>query len=140
VVEFLAVLRDIFICSVKWALCEHPIQWLMGIMWPGHEAGHSPTSTAKVRNEWSYIFTPPYAFTLCTGLHISLYLCLNKYNCVVILSNKPVPQMKVYGKLHFCIRQYEKSCTKNSYALQPKDTFIYLFSIYSVALKVAREL
>lgn len=76
--------------------------------------------------------------TLCTGLHLSLYLCLNKYNCIVILSNKPVPQVKVHGKLHFCIRQYKKSFTKNSCALQPKDTFIYLFAIYSMALKVPR--
>jgi hypothetical protein len=50
VVEILARLRDLFICSVKWALGQQPVEWLLGIMWQGHEGGHAPTSTAKVRN------------------------------------------------------------------------------------------
>jgi hypothetical protein len=29
---------------------------------PGREADHSPPSSAKVKNEWSYTFTPPYVF------------------------------------------------------------------------------
>jgi hypothetical protein len=27
--------------------------------WPGREADHAPPSKAKVKNEWSYIYTPP---------------------------------------------------------------------------------
>lgn len=72
VVEFLARLRGLFICSVKWAPYQRSVQWLLGIMWQGHEAGHSRTSIAKIRNEWSYIFTPQYAVKVCTELHLSV--------------------------------------------------------------------
>jgi hypothetical protein len=30
-----------------------------GVEWPGHEADHSPPSSAKVKNAWSYTSTPP---------------------------------------------------------------------------------
>lgn len=33
---------------------------------PGHEADHSPSSWAEVKNRWSYNSTPPYAFMLWT--------------------------------------------------------------------------
>lgn len=29
-----------------------------GVKWPGHEADHSPPSSAQVKNEWGYISTP----------------------------------------------------------------------------------
>jgi hypothetical protein len=40
------------------------IQWVpgalsLGVKWPGHEADHSPSPSAKVKNEWSYTSTPP---------------------------------------------------------------------------------
>jgi hypothetical protein len=43
------------------------IQWVpgalsLGVKQPGHEAGHSPPSSAKVKNAWRYISTPQYAF------------------------------------------------------------------------------
>jgi hypothetical protein len=34
---------------------------------PEPEINHSPTSSAKVTNEWSYTSTPPYVFVACTG-------------------------------------------------------------------------
>jgi hypothetical protein len=41
---------------------KHPTHWVLtvlslGIKWPGSEADHSPSSSAEVRNEWSYIST-----------------------------------------------------------------------------------
>jgi hypothetical protein len=44
-----------------------PIQWVPGDLslrekWPGYEADHSPPSSAKVKNAWSYTSTPQYAF------------------------------------------------------------------------------
>jgi hypothetical protein len=41
-----------------------PIQWVTGnlsllIKRPGREADHSPPPSAKVKNAWSYIYTPP---------------------------------------------------------------------------------
>jgi hypothetical protein len=31
----------------------------LGVKWLGHEAHHSPPSSAKVENVWIYTFTPP---------------------------------------------------------------------------------
>ena len=59
-----------------------------GVQKPGREFDHSPPSTAKVKNEWSYTFTPPYTFMGCTGKNLpitSVSLCVgtnenyNKY-------------------------------------------------------------
>jgi hypothetical protein len=41
-----------------------PIQWVprapsLGVKRPGREADHSPTSSAEVKNSWSYTSTPP---------------------------------------------------------------------------------
>jgi hypothetical protein len=33
-----------------------------GVKWLGNEADHSPPSSAKVKNAWSYTSTPPYIF------------------------------------------------------------------------------
>jgi len=32
---------------------------LMGVKWPMYEFDYSPLSSVKVKNEWSYISTPP---------------------------------------------------------------------------------
>ena len=44
-------------------LNKHPIHWVLtvlslGIKWPGREADHSPSSSAEVKNEWSYTSIP----------------------------------------------------------------------------------
>jgi hypothetical protein len=44
-----------------------------GVKRPGHEADHSPPSSAEVNNAWSYIFTPRYVF-------IAWYLFKNRDN------------------------------------------------------------
>jgi len=33
-----------------------------GVKWLGHEADHSPPSSTKVKNVWSYTYTPQYIF------------------------------------------------------------------------------
>jgi hypothetical protein len=51
---------------------QPPIQWVpgalsLGVKRPGREADHSPPSSAKVKNEWSYTSTPQYALmALCS--------------------------------------------------------------------------
>jgi len=45
-------------------LTQPPIQWVPGdlslrIKQPGHEADHSPPSSAEVKNACSYTSTPP---------------------------------------------------------------------------------
>jgi hypothetical protein len=43
----------------------HPsVQWVLGVLSPevkqqGHEADHSPTSSAKIKNVWSSTSSPP---------------------------------------------------------------------------------
>jgi hypothetical protein len=44
-----------------------PTQWVPGavsseVKWQGREAGHSPPSSAEVKNMWNYTATPPYVF------------------------------------------------------------------------------
>jgi hypothetical protein len=34
----------------------------LGVKWPDHEYGHSPPSSAEVKNVWSYTSTPPYVY------------------------------------------------------------------------------
>jgi hypothetical protein len=42
---------------------------------PGREADHSPPSSAKVKNTWSYTFTPQYAYmALCSVKKIGMKL------------------------------------------------------------------
>jgi hypothetical protein len=46
---------------------QPPIQWVPGVLslevkWPGYAADHSLPSSAKVKNAWSYTFSPQYAF------------------------------------------------------------------------------
>jgi hypothetical protein len=43
---------------------QPPIQWVpgalsLGVKRPGHEADHSPPSSAEVKNAWGYTSTPP---------------------------------------------------------------------------------
>jgi hypothetical protein len=44
----------------------------------GCEADHPPAPTAKVKDMWSYISTPPYDFILCCLIK-QLYLTQNRY-------------------------------------------------------------
>jgi hypothetical protein len=44
-----------------------PIQWVLmavslGVKWLVHEADHSLPYSVEVKNEWSYILTPPFIF------------------------------------------------------------------------------
>jgi hypothetical protein len=46
---------------------QSPIQWIpgdlsLGVRRPGSEADHSPPSSAKFKNAWSYTYAPQYAF------------------------------------------------------------------------------
>jgi hypothetical protein len=45
----------------------------LGVKWLGCEIDHLPLSSAKVKNEWSHMFTPPHAFVVWTGSAFSSY-------------------------------------------------------------------
>jgi hypothetical protein len=64
-----------FITASRSALgtSQPPIQWVprdlsLGVKRQGREADHSPPSRAEVKNAWSYISTPQYAFIACCSL------------------------------------------------------------------------
>jgi hypothetical protein len=69
-VRFLAGLGIFFFTTASRTALEPtqpPIQWVQGVLSlgvkrPGREAGHSPPSSAEVKNEWSYTSTPQYVF------------------------------------------------------------------------------
>jgi hypothetical protein len=49
------------------ATTQSPVQWVLGaltlgVKQPRDEANHSPSSSAKVNNAWSYTSTTPYIF------------------------------------------------------------------------------
>jgi hypothetical protein len=39
----------------------------VGVEWPRHEADHVPPHNARVKNEWNYTATYPYAFVMYRG-------------------------------------------------------------------------
>jgi hypothetical protein len=43
-----------------------PFNWCRWVKQSGREAGHSPPTSAEVKNEWSCTSTPSYAFLTCT--------------------------------------------------------------------------
>jgi len=55
--------------SVQWVLW-----FLLEVKWPGPVVNHSPPSSAKVKNEWSYTSAPPKGvmiiFNTTNGFHI----------------------------------------------------------------------
>jgi len=46
-----------------------------GVKWSGHEADHSPLSSAEVNNSWSYTFIPPYIFLVWCLIKQRVHLC-----------------------------------------------------------------
>jgi len=57
-----------------------PIQWLLGELSPrvkqlGHEADHSPPSSAKVKNTWSCTTIPTYIFMVWCLIEHRICLC-----------------------------------------------------------------
>jgi hypothetical protein len=60
---------------------QPPTQLVLGpispeVKRPGLEADHSPQSSAQVKNERSYISTPPYVFMASTAITLPYYLFL----------------------------------------------------------------
>jgi hypothetical protein len=59
---------------------QPPIQWIqgalsLGVKQPDHEDDHSPPSSAKAKNAWSYTSTPQYTFMAwCSVKKEELYL------------------------------------------------------------------
>jgi hypothetical protein len=80
----------------------------LGVKRPGRETDHSPTSSAEVKNAWSYTSTPQYAFMAWCSVKAQgqLYLYLTYVNqlvvafhymtCISIKSEKSLDQLSYY--------------------------------------------
>jgi hypothetical protein len=72
--------------------CPDLLQWspnlIFNAYWPQHEAGHSPPSTAKVQNEWSYTSIPTDTLWWHVQWQRCPYLLLHFFN----LSDKHLPK------------------------------------------------
>ena len=66
--------------SIQTGSAAHPASYsviLPGAVYPclkllGHEAGHSPASSVKVKNELNFTTTLPYTIMVCTGTNLPL--------------------------------------------------------------------
>jgi hypothetical protein len=101
---------------------QPPIQCVRGVLSlgvrrPGREADHSPPSSDEVKNAWSYISTPQYAFVgWCLVKHRYIFIFYMIYNTMMCSShhvNQNSTVYKIIGTvgLHFChspFRQFKK--------------------------------
>lgn len=71
---------------------QHPIRLGRGVNWPEGEDGHSTPSGSDVKNMWSYISTPPYAFVVC---------CLVKHKEFIFFLSFPQTKHVYSYFLHF---------------------------------------
>jgi hypothetical protein len=53
--------------------------------WPGHEADHSPPSSVKVKNSWSYTSSVPYIGIICAYVFMAQCLIKHKNNFTITL-------------------------------------------------------
>ena len=63
-------------CNVQTSSGVQPACWgpSLVVKRPGHEFDHSPPSSAAIKNDQSYISTPPYGFIACTEVTATLPL------------------------------------------------------------------
>jgi hypothetical protein len=79
--------------SMFWGSTQPRIKWILRTLPPrvrrsGHEADHSPPSSAEIENDWSCTSTAAYVFMVCRGTctfafalqHINLSYCV----CVIV--------------------------------------------------------
>jgi hypothetical protein len=87
------------------------IQWITGglTLWvkrQGREAGHSPSSSAEVKNEWIRTFTPQYAFMAWCSVKSQGQLYLFSHNhsfSIPILLG--IAQTQRFGFWFYCLLQ-----------------------------------
>jgi hypothetical protein len=84
-----------------------------GVKWLGSKADLSTPSSAEVKNEWRYTFTPPLAFMACTGMR-QLYV-LYKRQYFVFLSYVMVGRLCGTGTLIvLCLCPVAAHCLQKS--------------------------
>jgi hypothetical protein len=95
-VRFLAGAGNFFLFTTMSRMAlrptKPPIQWVMSsfpvVKQPGHEADHSPPSSAEVKNAWSYTSNPQYvSMAWCLVKHrdnFTLYQI--QWQCTILLS------------------------------------------------------
>ena len=58
---------------------------LLGAKWPCSEVNHSPASSAKVKNEWSYTSAPPDCLKAWTGTQLTFIFTSASIIIIIII-------------------------------------------------------
>lgn len=99
------------------------------INWQRHEADLSPSSSAKIKNQWSYISTFPYASMACTmTLHCNpLQNLAFKWESTVMMCKRNLIVSYSNG-IHFCLvsMQMQLNCNKELSLLQTHQLHFHL--------------
>jgi hypothetical protein len=112
---------------------QRRIQWVPGALSPGikqqgHEADHSPPSSAEVKNEWSYTPTPPYVFMVGTSVPFTFTNESVRHFSAVLFSQCPLE----YPGLCFT---YQWGSNQGSICRE--SPVIYTNHIYSITAQYA---
>jgi len=84
----------------------------LGVKWPGHEAAHSPPSSAEVKAAWSYASTPQYIF---------MAWCLVKHRYFTV----PLPHNIVYFNYFRCdSSHFNLQCSATFYSSHSKTVSV----------------
>ena len=80
---------------------KSPTQWIHTVSFPEErrpvrEADHPPPSRAKVKNEWSYTSSPPYAFIVWTR-YIYFYILPPRERVVFITNSNWLVLTEIIG-------------------------------------------
>jgi len=72
IVRFIAETKVLFFSTMFRGPPVSPTLWVAGplpavVKWPGSETDYSPSSNAKVKNEWGSTFILPYAIIAYSG-------------------------------------------------------------------------
>jgi hypothetical protein len=111
-VRFPAGTRDYFFCTESRPTLGSnlpPVQWILGppfsaVKWSGHEADHSPSSSAKSKSSWSYTSTLPYVLMMWYVIkHNYNLIYLGEYFGLRAISKKFINRLWLqrYLTLHF---------------------------------------
>jgi len=82
-----------------------PVRWVPGLKRPRREADHAPSTSAQIKNEWSYISTTPRAFIAWPGASLFPVGVQNFSNEYCGKNKAPIPENISSFKICFLLRK-----------------------------------